>query len=155
MGRASALGFNLALVGLSLLVLWLLYALVRSNVLPESSVPLVVEEAVPHNGDIPQIDIRNGAGVSGLADSMRVFLRSRGYDVVEVGNHTSFNEPQTLILDRVGNPDIARRLATTLKLGEDRIVEDIRQDYFLDASVIIGKDFFDHAPFARDEASNE
>ena len=90
---------NVTMVALGLAVLVLLYALVRSNVLPSAE---ATGEAEP-SGDIIQVEVRNGCGVSGLAEGMRHFLRQEGFDVVEVGNHTSFNQAKTIVVDRVGN----------------------------------------------------
>ena len=86
--------FNVTMVVLGLAVLVLLYALVRSNVLPSAEATGPAEP----DGDIIQVEVRNGCGVSGLAEGMRQFLRQKGFDVVEVGNHSSFNQAKTIVL---------------------------------------------------------
>ena len=141
--------FNVMLVGLGLAVLVLLYGLIARNV--STSVD-TTREANPTGlvGDIIQVEVRNGCGVSGLAESMTQFLRHEGFDVVEVGNYTSFNQPKTLVVDRVGNLEAARKIATAIGLPEDRVVQEVRQDYFLDASVVIGLDYETLAPFSRE-----
>lgn len=98
-------------------------------------------------GDIIQVDVRNGCGVSGLAGRMTDFLRSYGFDVVEHGDHTSFDVPKTIIVDRIGNLDAAKQVALALGLTEDSIVQEVRTDYFLDVSVIIGMDYQTVMPF--------
>jgi len=145
--RWNNLFLNVTLVVLGLVVLVLLYALVRSNVLPPVD---PAREANPAGlvGDIIQVEVRNGCGVSGLAETMTQFLRQQGFDVVEVGNHTSFDEAETVVVDRVGNLEAARKVATALGLTEDRVKQELRQEYFLDASVIIGQDYATHPPFA-------
>jgi len=145
---------NGTLVVLGLLVLVLLYALVRSNVLPAADATDPAEPA-ESNGDIIQVEVRNGCGVSGLAEGMRQFLRQEGFDVVEVGNHSSFNQAKTLVVDRVGNLEAARRVAASLGLSEERVKQELRQDYFLDASIIIGQDYATLVPFADASASDE
>ena len=147
--RWSNVVLNVTMVVLGLAALVLLYALIRSNVLPS---PETTGEAEP-GSDIIQVEVRNGCGVSGLAEGMRQFLRQEGFDVVEVGNHSSFNQAQTIVVDRVGNLEAARRVAASLGLSEDRVSQELRQDYFLDASVIIGKDYATLPPFA--EAADE
>ncbi len=132
--------FNLMLGGLGLVVLVLLYALVTRGVEPPAASAPPAEAAGPP-GDIIQVEVRNGCGVSGLAEEMTRFLRQQGFDVVEVGNYTSFNQPTTRVVDRVGNLEAARRVAAALGLAEDRVEQQIRPDYFLDASVIIGQDY--------------
>ena len=101
-------------------------------------------------GDIIQVDVRNGCGVSGLAGRMTDFLRAYGFDVVEHGDHTSFNVQETIIVDRIGNLDAAKQVALALGLTEDRIVQEVRTDYFLDVSVIIGMDYQTVMPFMDD-----
>ncbi len=143
--------FNVTMVVLGLAVLVLLYALVRSNVLPSAEATGPAEP----DGDIIQVEVRNGCGVSGLAESMRQFLRQKGFDVVEVGNHSSFNQAKTIVVDRVGNLEAARRVAASLGLSEERVKQELRQDYFLDASVIIGQDYASLPPFADTPATDE
>lgn len=141
---------NVTMVALGLAVLVLLYALIRSNVLPSAPTSGEVEPGE----DIIQVEVRNGCGVSGLAEGMRAFLIQEGFDVVEVGNYTSFNQPQTLVIDRVGNLEAARRVAASLGLSEEQVKQELRQDYFLDASVIIGQDYATLPPFADASATD-
>lgn len=98
-------------------------------------------------GEIIQVEVRNGCGVDHLAAKTTDFLRQRGFDVVEVGDHTSFDQQHSVVIDRVGNLESARRVAAALDIPEDRVVQDIRHDYYLDASVIIGHDYKTLEPF--------
>ncbi len=141
--------FNLMLGVLGLVVLVLLYALVTRSFWPSPD-PARVPQSTGLTGDIIQVEVRNGCGVAGLAEGMTEFLRQAGFDVVEVGNYASFDQARTLVIDRVGNLEAARQVATALGLPEDRVRQEIRQDYFLDASVIIGQDYATLLPF-RDE----
>ena len=150
----SNVALNVTLVGLGLVVLVLLYALVRNNVLPPADASDIADQDAPES-DIIQVEVRNGCGVSGLAEGMRRFLRAEGFDVVEVGNHSSFNQPKTLVVDRVGNLEAARQIAAALGISEERVKQEIRQDYFLDASIIIGQDYATLAPFADTLAADE
>ena len=141
--------FNLMLVVLGLVVMVLLYAFVSRSF---TSSPDSIRTDNPGDlvGDIIQVEVRNGCGVTGLAAEMTQFLRGEGFDVVEVGDYTSFNEPKTLVIDRVGNLEAARQVAASLGLPEDRVIQEIRQDYFLDASVVIGQDYATLPPFTGD-----
>ena len=147
---ARAFGLNTLLVVLACLVLALAWQLAR-RIQTDASVsqPLAsVADTYPFAGDIYQVEIRNGAGVEGLAQVLREYLIAKGYDVVEVGNHTDFDVEETTVVDRVGNLDIARQVTATLGLEESRIrQEDEAGESFLDASIIIGKDYPALPPF--------
>lgn len=143
----SNVALNVTLGVLGLVVLVLLYALIRNSVGP-SVANTEGNEVVEPSDDIIQVEIRNGCGVSGLAESMRTFLRQEGFDVVEVGNHSSFNQAKTIVVDRVGNLEAAHLIAASLGVPEDRVQQELRQDYFLDTSIIIGQDYATLVPFA-------
>ena len=95
--------------------------------------------------DIIQVEVRNGCGIGGLAGVMTLFLREHGYDVVEVGDYESFDVPRSMVIDRVGNLETARKVAE--ELGIEQVEQDIRPEYFLDASVVIGLDYETLRPF--------
>ena len=147
MTRARASSVNIVLIGLGIAALILLIALVGPWVAPERTIAVFADE-YPVAKEVYQVSVRNGAGASGAAERMRQYLRSKGYDVVEVGNHTSFDVQETLIVDRIGNLDAARQVAATLGLSEDRIRRETRKNDFLHASIIIGQDFELLPPFA-------
>ena len=122
---------------------------VQERIFPAQSVaPAEPETIYPSADDIYQVEIRNGVGVSGVAERMRTYLRSKGYDVVGVGNHTSFDLEYTVIVDRVDRPEIAQQVAASLGLTPDRIRQEIRSEYHLDVSILIGKDYGLIPPFA-------
>jgi hypothetical protein len=141
--------FNVLLVALGLVVIVLLYAFV-SRSFTSSTDPTRAANPGDLVGDIIQVEVRNGCGVTGLAAEMTQFLRGEGFDVVEVGDYTSFDEPKTLVIDRVGNLEAAQQVAASLGLPEDRVIQEIREGYFLDASVVIGLDYATLPPFLGD-----
>lgn len=137
---------NTALVVLGLFAVVLLYALVTRTVAPRVD---PAREANPAQlvGDIIQVEVRNGCGVDEVARETTRYLRQHGFDVVEVGNHTSFDEARSRVVDRVGDLEAARKVARSLGIPEDRVGQDIRDDYYLDVSVIIGHDYATLNPF--------
>lgn len=137
---------NAALVVLGLAVMILLYALVTRSVGTRTD-PVRAENPANLVGKIIQVEVRNGCGVDHLAAQATQFLRDRGFDVVEVGDHTSFDQQQSVVIDRVGDLESARRVAAALDIPEDRVIQEIRSDYYLDASVIIGHDYKTLEPF--------
>ena len=102
-------------------------------------------------GEIIQVDVRNGCGVAGVAARTTRYLRKRHFDVVEQGNYSSFEEDSSFVIDRVGDLAAARKVAATLGLPASRVRQEIRPDYYLDASVVIGRDYRALNPFEDDE----
>lgn len=91
--------------------------------------------------DIVQVGVRNGTDVTGLARRTRDVLRSQGFDVLEADNYETSDVDSTVVLDRVGDPVAARRVADALGLPPRRVREDIRPDLYLDATVVLGADY--------------
>lgn len=87
------------------------------------------------------IEVMNGCGVAGVADGFTNFLRKNNFDVIQMGNYYSFDIEKTLVVDRTGNKKNAQLVATSLGLSEDVVISQTNKNYFLDVSVIIGKDF--------------
>ncbi|ARA94596.1 MAG: LytR family transcriptional regulator [Bacteroidetes bacterium] len=143
---------NVALVLLGLLTLVLLYALVTRAFTPRVD-PGREDNPAHLVGEIIQVEVRNACGIDGLAAETTRYLRRRGFDVVEVGDHTSFDLEHSLVVDRVGDPAAAQKVANALGISADYIVQDINLDYYLDASVLIGKDYASLTPFSSNEDS--
>lgn len=101
-------------------------------------------------GSIIQVEVRNGAGVDKLAARTTQYLRERGFDVVDVGNYKTFDQERSIVVDRVGDPEAAQKVAEALGLPPERVQQEIRRQYYLDASVIIGRDYSDLRPFQGD-----
>ena len=106
-----------------------------------------IDVEYPRASEVYQVEVRNGVGVSGIAEQMRSYLRSKGYDVVGVGNHASFDVEKTLIIDRIGSPLVAQQVAASLGLPPERVQQDLRREFHLDVSIILGKDYGIIPPF--------
>lgn len=91
--------------------------------------------------EVIQIEVLNGCGVSGIANEFSQELRSSGFDVVESGNFDTFDVRETFVLDRAGNRRNAEKVARALGLDESRIIEESSEDFYLDATVVIGADY--------------
>ena len=143
--RFRDIGLNAGLVLAALFAAALIYAFVVRWTGPD---PAPLGRAAGDLGDIIQVDVRNGCGVAGLAARMTDYLRDHGFDVVEAGDHTSFDESTSYVLDRVGNPRAAEAVARAVGLDTDRVREDIQTDYLLDATIVIGADYAAIHPFS-------
>lgn len=139
------LNVALAVGGLSVLVL--LYALATRTLFTGPSPERPASDSSELVGSIIQVEVRNGAGVDHLAERTTQYLRDRGFDVVEVGNHSSFDQKRSVVIDRIGNPEAARTVAEALGIPPKRVRQEIRRQYYLDASVILGHDYEQLRPF--------
>ena len=88
-----------------------------------------------------QVEILNGCGVAGIGESFTQYLRKSGFDVIQTGNYISFDVMNTIIIDRKGNIQNAIAVADSLGAGASAVIQQVNKDYFLDVSVIIGKDY--------------
>jgi hypothetical protein len=89
--------------------------------------------------DIGKIQVLNGYGGSGGADEVTDLLRADKFDVKNKGNAQSYNYPFTLVVSRIKDMTIARKVAGALKT--DRLVLVRNEDPAYDVTVIIGRDY--------------
>jgi len=88
-----------------------------------------------------QVEVLNGCGVTGIGDGLTDVLRAKGIDVVKTGNYRSFDIENTFIIDRLGKIETANRVADSLNLNKRFIITEINKSYFLDLTIVIGKDY--------------
>jgi hypothetical protein len=120
-----------ALLGLVLLAVWF----VRDRVAGRSMVPGLSPGARAPEGVRVKVEVLNATRVRGLARRATILLRDRGFDVVDVGTSANLSD-STLVLDRSGHPDWARRVADAL--GGARVESRPDSSRYLDATVILG-----------------
>ena len=87
-------------------------------------------------GERVRVQVLNAAGMRGRARRATLHLRDAGFDVVDVGNAPETLD-STLVLDRSGHPEWARRVADAM--GGARV--EARPDTlrYLDVTVLIGR----------------
>ena len=88
------------------------------------------------------VEIKNGAGTTGLARRTREVFQSFGFEVVAFGNSETQDVEKTLVIDRKGNPEAASRVAEIIRCS--RIVTRIPETSSgaaADVTVLLGKDF--------------
>lgn len=129
---------------------WILLALVLSgagylawkryggaNVLsPDETVSAMPESMVPPGVRI-KVEVLNATGTAGLARKATMFLRDRGFDVVETGN-ASEKRSSTLVLDRSGHPEWAGLVARAMSAKSEKRPDTTR---YLDVTVLLGDDW--------------
>ncbi|MEX2177431.1 MAG: LytR C-terminal domain-containing protein [Gemmatimonadaceae bacterium] len=97
--------------------------------------------AAPPDASIPdaprvRVQVLNATDTRGLARQATMHLRDRGFDVLEVGN-AGEQLDSTLVLDRAGNPELARRVADAL--GGARVESRPDSSRYLDVTVLLGR----------------
>jgi arginine exporter protein ArgO len=98
---------------------------------------------------IIQLDVRNGTGVKGVAATFRDYLRKSGFDVVEMGNYKTDDVNKTMIIARNDDRSNSEKIASILGVNKKYIIQQINPSLYLDATVIIGKDFKELKPFTE------
>ncbi len=93
-----------------------------------------------------QAEVLNGCGVSGLADTFKEYLRKKNIDVVQTGNYDNFDVEKTIIIDRIGNLKKAEYVAKLLGVPKKRVISRINKNYFLDVSIVLGRDYLTLKP---------
>ena len=96
-----------------------------------------------------QLDVRNGTGEDGVAKLFADYLRDQGYDVVEMGNYVTEDQDKSLILDRTGNTKNCSKVASVLGISDKNVIQQINNELYLDATVVIGKDYKELTPYLK------
>ena len=96
--------------------------------------------------EVIQVNILNSTNIPGKANVAKKYLRSRGFDVVEIGNYET-EADTSFIIDRLGDMTSAKKVAIAIGIADSLIVTEIDSSLFLRCSVILGKDFKNLNPF--------
>jgi len=137
-GKISNIFLNVIIVLLTGLIIFMSYSLFTKITTLASGDD---EEDENKSPGIIQLEVMNGCGITGVAEKFTNYLRQNNFDVVQVGNYKSFDIDNTLVVDRTGNKNNALRVAEVLGIDSKNVIQQINNDYFLDVSLIIGKDF--------------
>lgn len=126
---------------LGLLVLLLGYGLIERNVVrPHVDARVERSDMFVKAGEHIQVNVVNACGANGVAQKFTEFLRARKFDVPEYGTDrelTAFSK----VIDRIGDPISARKVAYALGISPERIETDIDSSLYLRATVLIGQDY--------------
>jgi len=137
------MSLNILIAILIPVVVYLSYAFIQRTFLD----PSVETMREGEEGGIIQLDVMNGCGDPGMASRCSSYLRERGFDVVEMRNYRTFDVDESIVIDRNGERENAVRVARALGIGEDNIIQQINQDYYVDVTVVIGKDYGELRPY--------
>ena len=103
---------------------------------PDDTVSGIPESMVPPGVRI-KVEVLNATRTAGLARKATMFLRDRGFDVVETGN-ASEKRSSTLVLDRSGHPEWTALVARAMSAKSEKRPDTTR---YLDVTVLLGDDW--------------
>jgi len=88
-----------------------------------------------------RVEVLNGCGIPQVAARLTKKSRALGLDVIHEGNAVSFNFLHSMVIDRSGDPEKARQVASVL--GIPHCIQQITEDAYrlADVSIIIGRDY--------------
>ncbi len=124
-------------VGGALLVAGAITIYMLAHAQPDPQATADRERRIPGANSI-QVQVLNASGNDGMALRLTDFLRSRGYDVVDIGN--AAGTARTAVVDRSGKPGAATGLAEAMGLKDPLIRRQIDQKLLLDVTVVLGRD---------------
>ncbi len=138
--ETNSFALNATIGFLSLLLAILIFGLFTRIIYPR-----IENQRATNNaeliGDIIQLEVLNGCGVPGLANDFTSALRKNGFDVVETGNFKNFDMQNTVVIARTFNTKNAKRVADALGIAEEHVFIEASEDFYLDATVVIGSDY--------------
>ena len=145
---------NIAIILLGILCAYLAFSLFSSSFSSNDNIERITTDTTKKSvtkqpGQIIQLDVQNGTGINGIASVFSDYLRKFGFDVVEMGNYKSEDVSKTMILSRKEDLTNAEKIASVLEVNKKYVIQQINPSLFLDATVVIGKDFKELKPFTE------
>lgn len=135
---------NIAIFILVTLIVFMLYSIyVKLTTPPKENNSFTDNQNV---SEIIQVEVLNGCGIGGIADRFTDFLRNNKFDVVGMGNYIRFDLDETIVIDRTGNKANALAVANALGIKKENVIQQLNNDYFLDVSIVIGRDYYTLKP---------
>jgi len=96
---------------------------------------------VNNTGRRIQISVLNGCSVPGIAMKVTDYLRSLGYDVVEIGNYETSTLTRSMVIDWIDDITAAKKIADAINISPTRIIRKKNNRELVDFSVVLGKDY--------------
>lgn len=103
----------------------------------------------------PEVEVLDAVGNMKAAQFITNYIRSKGFDVVELKKNSEGIEDKSFIIDRSGKFDDAKRLALELGILENKVFQILDPKLYLDITVVIGKDFRNLKAFQSTKERNK
>ena len=113
----------------------------RMFVKPPVSSTVERTDMLVKSGEHIQLNVLNGSGTQNVARIYTDFLRARKFDVVEMANYKTSDVEHTYIIDKVNDSSVSHKVAYALGISPTKIVVQLDSEAFVDAAVVIGKDY--------------
>ncbi len=98
-------------------------------------------EFVPPEDLTVTVQVLNGTDTPGLANRVREVFRGYDLDVLPPGNADKDSYAHTVVYDRKGRPEEAKKVADLIRCTRVSTLVDPQADPSVDVTVILGKDF--------------
>lgn len=145
---------NITIIVLGAVCIYLVFSLVTNTFLnkgkSDKNTLDSTKTTVTHQPNLSiQVDVQNGTGENRIGAIFRDYLKKKGYDVVNLDNYKSSDVEKTIIIDRTGDTRKAQRIAEVLGVSARNIIQQINRDLYLDATIVIGKDYTELKPYTE------
>lgn len=139
--RAEGLALGAATVLVVAFAVSFVRGLVRREASSAAPEEVVTRDAAPEPeaGVAGRVEVLNAAGRAGLARRATGELRAGGFDVVYFGNAPASAPDSSVVIDRVGDLDVAR--AAAARLGITRVISEPDTTLLVEATVVLGVDW--------------
>lgn len=149
MGKELSLKSKSIFVNISLILSTIILGVLLSSFIFRVWISPPIDSTLKGNTPLEkiiQVNVINATGQQGLANKVRIYLRDRGFDVVELDNSKEIFK-KSIILDRVGDKISSHKLSYALGIRDSLISTAIDSNLYLKATIIVGKDYQSLKPF--------
>lgn len=145
---SSSIIFSSVVMGLMSIIVIAMLSSFISRVFISPPVDPTLDADIQRNTaqEVIQVSVLNAAGAQGIATKAKNYLRSRGFDVVEIGNFDK-TVSKSCIIDCVGDLRSAMKVAYALGINDSLVVTKVDSNLFLRSSIILGMDYQELKPF--------
>ena len=105
---------------------------------PEQSAEVLQNLFFPRPA-MPKIEVLNGSGVSGAAQTVADILKQYGYEVISIGNADSFDYATSQVISHNDDTEAIARVASIV--NSSAVKHDQNASAKADITVIVGKDY--------------
>lgn len=149
---------NISIIVISALCIYLAYSLIMnisgSGSRGDNKTGDTTKKQITNQPNLSiQINILNATGENRIGARFRDYLKTKGFDVVDMGNYKAEVE-KTMVLDIIGEISKAKRVADAIGVSHRNVVQQLDKTKYIDATVIIGKDYNELKPFTDKSINN-